>query len=107
MFFDDEVRKGLGAANQLKDYANLGEPPQGLLALLKHGPGAHIKKNVYDYQKALSKETARIKRIEQLRAEMLGLVGTWLAALFVAIGTFFGNAIYNGVCTDDGLLKCY
>ena len=69
IFANEDVRKGLGVAKQFR--SSVGEPPHGMLLLLKNGPGAHIKNNRYHYQKALGKEIARIERIKQMRAELV------------------------------------
>ena len=93
IFADEAVLQGLGAAKQFEGI--VGDPPHGVLLLLKHGPGAHLKANRYDYQMALNKEIARIERIKELRTQMLGLIGTAIASGFVTIGTFLGRGIYN------------
>jgi hypothetical protein len=109
IFADDKVRVGLGIAEQFHDIT--GEPPHGVLLKLKEGPGSHIKKRAYEYEKALDKEMARIERIKELRTQMVNLMGTGIASGFIAIGTFIGRAVYNSVCTTapgDGFfeLKC-
>ena len=93
IFADEAVLKGLGAAKQFEGI--VGDPPHGVLLLLKHGPGAHLKANRYDYQKALSKEVARIERIKELRTQMLGLICTAIASAFFTVGSFLGRGIYN------------
>ena len=79
------AKEMVGVAQQFSEI--VGVPPHGVLLLLKNGPGAHLKKNRYDYQTALNKEIARIEHIQQLRAQMLGLVGVLLTSAFIGIAT--------------------
>ena len=93
IFADESVRKGLGVAQQFSEI--VGVPPHGVLLLLKNGPGAHVKNNRYKYQTALNKEIARIEHIQQLRAQMLGLVGVLLTSAFIGIATLFSRIFYS------------
>ena len=50
-----------------------------VLHLLKHGPGAQLKADLYAYQMALNKKMVRIERIHELWTQMLGLICTAIA----------------------------
>ena len=93
IFADAEVCKGLGAAEQFEGI--IGEPPHGVLLMLKGGPGKHIKANRYEYQMALGKEIGKIERIKELRAQMIGLIGTAIVSGLIGIAGFISRALYS------------
>ena len=72
-----------------------------LLKMLKDGPGAHIKTHYYDYTKAVKKEMARIRRIQDLQARVIGFMAMGIGALGVGIANFMSNVFYNKIAYDQ------
>ena len=102
VFEDENVRNALGAAQQLKVIdGNVFEAAPGLLTALKDGPGAHIKTHYYDYTKAVKKEMARIRRIQDLQARVIGFMAMGIGALGVGIANFMSNVFYNKIAYDQ------
>ena len=102
VFTDENVLKALGAAQQLKEIdGGAIESQPTLLKMLKEGPGAHIKTHYYDYTKAVKKEMARIWRIQELQARVIGFMAMGIGALGVGIANFMSNVFYNKIAYDQ------
>ena len=96
------MRNALGTAQQLKVIdGSVFEAAPGLLTALKDGPGAHIKTHYYDYTKAVKKEMARIRRIQDLQARVIGFMAMGIGALGVGIANFMSNVFYNKIAYDQ------
>ena len=87
LFAEPQVLEALGWGEALHEIR--GEPPTDLMLKLKHGLGAVMKANDYEYQSALKRETGQIERIQELQQRAFALLGSALLALLIAMGNFF------------------
>ena len=99
VFASKSIRKKVGAAKQLHNIALPDQPPDGVLVLLKEAK-AELKKNMTDYIKAANAEIAKIQRIRDHQAKLVG----WISLFFVTVGTSLGG-IFSHWVNDRYLLK--
>ena len=87
LFTQPEVLEALGWGDALYNIA--GTPPEQLMLTLKQGLGGTIKANIFEYHRALIKETALIRRILELQQRAFAIAGSGILAAFIALGNFF------------------
>jgi hypothetical protein len=117
---DEEVLKGIGAAQQLQKI--IGTPPEELVELLKRGPAQHLQNHAYQYRRKFDVELASIRRLKELQVclcrascyrvlmsmrllpeclqsqlRVVALVGTVLVAALVGVANYVSRVIYESV----------
>ena len=75
--------------------STIGKPPVALLTRLNQGPGAHIRKHAYDYNRTINQELARIARIRDLQIRTVALVGSAIVASMVGVANYVSRTIYE------------
>ena len=90
---DEKVLRALAASTQL--YKTIGKPPDALLRLINEGPGAHIRTHAYKYRSQIDKELATIRRLKELQARFIALLGSAILAGLVGVSNFGSRAAYN------------
>ena len=93
IFSDPDVRRALGAARQFSGIE--GEPPSSLLKHLKSGLSKHIKKRFYVYNREIESEMANIRRIQELQARAIALLGTGIVSAMIGTANFVSNIMYD------------
>ena len=104
IFSDAKVNRGLGAAIQFQGI--VGKPPNGLLLLLKQGPGAHMKENAYDYKKQIAAEIAHIERIKNLQTQATAYAVSGIIVLGSTVGPFVASMFYNYMSCGKWFGQC-
>mmetsp|Transcript_5463 Transcript_5463/g.10401 ORF Transcript_5463/g.10401 Transcript_5463/m.10401 type:complete len:582 (+) Transcript_5463:35-1780(+) len=98
IFEDKEVIRTLGMAEQLRTIR--GKPPQGLMLRLKVGLGGHIKKNFFNYKRALDDELNNIEFIESQKQWVMAMSSSALVAFLIGAANFFSALAINKLCNS-------
>ena len=92
---DEKVLRALAASTQL--YKTIGTPPDELLRLINEGPGAHIRTNMYKYRSQIDRELATIRRLKELQARFIALLGSAILAGLVGVSNLGSRVAYNAL----------
>lgn len=99
MLADPKLVAGLGAGIAMLNMQ--GTVPSDLLTELNQGPGVHIRQNAFRYHKALDRELMRIRRVREIKQNLVTLVGSSFVAVLVGVANFLSRLAYNAVVAGD------
>ena len=71
-----------------------GTAPTTLLSLLSQGPGEHIRRSAFRYQRMLDGELVRIRRIKELQWRAVTLTGSAIVAAMIGVANFVSRLVY-------------
>lgn len=98
IFEDKEVMRTLGMACQMKSIR--GTPPDGLMLRLKDCLGSHLKKNFFNYKRALDDELNNIEFIENQKNWIVAMRGSAIVALLIGFSNFLSSVLLNKMCNS-------
>ena len=67
------------------------------LCLINEGPGAHIRTNMYKYRSQIDRELATIRRLKELQARFIALLGSAILAGLVGVSNLGSRVAYNAL----------
>ena len=99
---DEELLKALGMAEAL--YKAAGDVPIEVVVRLNDGAGAHIRTHAYKYDKLISQELVRIRRVKDIQWRALTLAGSALVAAMIGTANLLSRLYYDVLRSGDSRL---
>jgi hypothetical protein len=97
---DEELLKALGMAEAL--YKAAGDVPIEVVVRLNDGAGAHIRTHAYKYDKLISQELVRIRRVKDIQWRALTLAGSALVAAMIGTANLLSRVGSTTTCCGPG-----
>ena len=99
---DTKLLRVLGMAEALSGAKDL--DPNELVARLNTDAGAHIRTHAYKYDKLISQELLRIRRVKEMQWKALTLTGSGFVAIMVGAANLLSRLYYDVLRSGDSRL---
>ena len=99
---DEKLLGVLGMADAFSEAKDL--DPNELVARLNNDAGAHIRTHAYKYDKLISQELLRIRRVKEMQWKALTLTGSGFVAIMVGAANLLSRLYYDVLRSGDSRL---